>query len=296
MQSPPETRQQRHRLPFLPELEEQKRLQLQWQTAQQLGLPVGFSDRLKTGADGPEMMVIPAGTFEMGSPDTEFGHRSDESPQHYAQLTRPFALSRYTVTAQQFAHYEQAVDWHWRSDLVTAHGLYPVMNIRIAEAEDYCRWLSAETGQHYRLPTETEWEYACRAGSSRAFHFGDSVSCREVHFNASLPYEEARQNRRWYLPRCSPLAQSLPVGSKPANLWGLHEMHGNVWEFTASIWTENHGQTSHERIDATDLKQRMVVKGGSWFDAAVHARSASRRPRLRDELDVNLGIRLLREC
>ncbi len=282
-------------LPFLPGLSERARLQLQWDTAAGLGLPVSFSDPLPDGTTAPTMMVIPAGTFEMGSPATEFGHSSSEGPQHYRQIPQAFALSRYTVTAREFARFEQAVGWRWRSDLINARDDFPVMNIRIHEAEWYCRWLSEQTGQHYRLPTEAEWEHACRAGSTSAFHFGDTVSCREVHFNASLPYEEARQKKRWYLPRCSPLAQSLPVGSKPPNPWGLHEMHGNVWEFTCSAWRPSHGGSDEIVSGTAPGRKAMVVKGGSWFDAAVFARSASRRPRLRDELDVNLGLRLLRE-
>lgn len=282
-------------LPFLPELNERERLQRQWDTSAEVGLPVSFSDPLRDAGEGPQMMVIPAGTFEMGSPVSEFGHSSMEGPQYYRQVPQAFALSRHTVTAAQFARFEQDVGWRWRSDLITASGEFPVINIRIHEAEWYCDWLSAQTGQRYRIPTEAEWEYACRAGSTTAFHFGDTVSCRDVHFNASLPYEEARQKRRWYLPLCSPLAQALPVGSKPPNIWGLHEMHGNVWEFTSTAWTDSHTRSGEMIRGARPGKQKMVVKGGSWFDAAVFSRSAARRPRLRDELDVNLGLRLLRE-
>jgi formylglycine-generating enzyme required for sulfatase activity len=123
------------------------------------------------------------------------------------------------------------------------------------------------------------------------------VSCREIHFNAAFPYEEARQRRRWFLPRCLPLPSTLPVGDKPPNTWGLHEVHGNVWEFTASPWTESHHNARRDGgIDPGEGDPvRIVVKGGSWFDAAIYARSASRRPRLRDEMDVNLGLRLVRE-
>jgi len=277
-------------LPFLPDLSEQQRLQLQWDTAAALGLSVAFRDPLADAGSGPEMMVIPAGGFEMGSPPGEFGHRPDEAPLHYRHLDRPFALSRCTITADEFEHYARDTGWRWRSDLIVARGDFPVMNIRTADAEDYCRWLSARTGHRYRLPTEAEWEYACRAGTTSAFHYGDSVSCREVHFDATLPYEEARQKRRFFLPRCFPLNSSLPVGGRPANTWGLHDMHGNMWEFTCSSWTDN-----HKPVRPGGRGKWIVVKGGSWFDAAVLARSASRRPRLRDELDVNLGLRVLRE-
>jgi formylglycine-generating enzyme required for sulfatase activity len=277
-------------LPFVPDLSEQQRLQLQWDTAARLGLSVSFHDPLRDGGNGPQLMLVPGGSFEMGSPPHEFGHRPDEGPQHYRHITRPFALGRCTITADEFARFERDTGWHWRSDLIVAEGNLPVMNIRIADAEHYCRWLSEQTGHRYRLPTEAEWEYACRAGTTTPFHFRDSVSCREVHFNATLPYDEAKQRRRFFLPRCVPLNSALPVGDRPANIWGLHDMHGNMWEFTSTDWSDHHrpGQP-------TRRSKWIVVKGGSWFDAAVFARSAARRPRLRDELDVNLGLRVVRE-
>lgn len=277
-------------LPFVPDLSEQQRLQLQWDTAAATGGAVAFHDTLGDGSPAPQLMVIPAGGFEMGSPPGEFGHRPEEGPLHYRHVDRPFALGRCTITAAQFARYERASGWRWRSDLIVAKDDLPVMNIRIADAEDYCRWLSAETGQRYRLPTEVEWEYACRAGTTTPFHYGDSVSCREVHFNATLPYEEARRKRRFFLPRCVPLNRALPVAGRPPNTWGLHDMHGNMWEFTSTGWDDGHRPQQRG-----DRPRRIVVKGGSWFDAAVYARSAARRPRLRDELDVNLSFRVLRE-
>lgn len=277
-------------LPFLPDLSEQQRLQLQWDTASAHCLSVAFHDTLADGSPGPQLMVIPAGGFEMGSPPDEFGHRPEEGPVRYSHVTRPFALGRCTITADEFKLFEAATGWRWRSDLIVAKGDLPVMNIRTPEAEAYCRWLSEQTGHRYRLPTETEWEYACRAGTTTAFHFGDSVTCREVHFNATLPYEEARQKKRFFLPRCVPLNSALPVGGRPANTWGLHDMHGNMWEFTCTPW-----DPAQRNLGPGGRNKRMVVKGGSWFDAAVFARSAARRPRLRDELDVNLGLRVLRE-
>lgn len=276
-------------LPFLPDLSEQQRLQLQWDTAAAHGLSAAFHDSLADGSAGPQLMVIPAGGFEMGSGSEEFGHRPDEGPLRYEHVGRAFALGRCTITADEFALFEAATGWHWRSDLIVAEGDLPVMNIRTPDAEAYCRWLSAQTGHRYRLPSEVEWEYACRAGTTTAFHYGDSVTCREVHFNATLPYEEARRKRRFFMPRCFPLNSALPVGGRPANTWGLHDMHGNMWEFTRTPWDRN------ERPEPGKRNQRMVVKGGSWFDAAVFARSAARAPRLRDELDVNLGLRVLRE-
>ena len=269
---------------------------LQQDAAAAAGLPVAFREPLGVGGEGPQLCVIPAGSFEMGSPATEFGHRPEEAPVHYVAFQRPFALGRFAVTADEFAAFARDTGYRFRSDLVTAQGRFPVMNLRIADAKRYCDWLSERTGHAYRLPTEAEWEYACRAGTSTPFHFGDSVTCREVHFNASFPYNEAREKKRWFLPRCVPMPTALEVGSKPGNTWGLHEMHGNVWEFTLNPWTASH-LGAHRDGTVADSRYRdwVVVKGGSWFDAAVLARSAARRPRLRDEMDVNLGFRVLRE-
>ena len=284
------------RLVHVGELDTPSLQALQRQAAAAVGLPVVFRDRLDDGSEGPQLCVIPAGSFEMGSPPEEFGHRPEEGPVHYVALRRAFALGRFTITADEFAAFQRDSDHRFRSDLIVARGRHPVMNIRIADAKRYCAWLSERTGQVYRLPTEAEWEYACRAGTSTPFHFGDSVTCREVHFNATFPYIEAREKRRWFLPRCVPLPTALEVGSKPPNAWGLHEMHGNVWEFTQNPWTTSHlGAHRDGSAGSSRYRDWIVVKGGSWFDAAVLARSAARRPRLRDEMDVNLGFRVLRE-
>lgn len=283
-------------LVFVPDLSPAERQRLQAETAAAVGRAVGFRDRCADGSEGPELAVIPPGMFEMGSPRNEFGHRPEESPQVYVCVQRPFALGRHAVTAEEWARFQHATGWRFRDDLIQARGRHPVINVRIADAQRYCEWLSAQTGARYRLPTEAEWEYAARAGSTGPFCFGENVSCREVHFNAAFPYQEAREGRRWFLPRCMPLPTAVEAGSKPPNLWGLHEVHGNVWEFTANPWTESHLHTLRDgTIDPNVHSRWVVTKGGSWFDPAVLARSAARRPRLRDELDVNLGFRLLRE-
>jgi formylglycine-generating enzyme required for sulfatase activity len=283
-------------LVFVHDLDSKGLIQLQRQAAQSAGLDVFFRDAMKEGGPGPEMAVIPAGMFEMGSTRHEFGHRSEESPQHYVSIRKDFALGRYVVTAEEYEVFRKETGWFLRFDLIWAEGRFPVMNIRIADAQHYADWLSEKTGKNYRLPTEAEWEYACRAGTLTPFSFGESVSCRDVHFNAAFPYNELKQGRRWFLPRCMPLPKAVMIGSLPANTWGLHEMHGNVQEFTSTAWLPHHSHAHRDGSHAeTGDPKRIVVKGGSWFDAAVHARSAARMPRLRDELDVNLGFRLVRE-
>ena len=282
--------------PFLPELDQDKIKQLQQETAESLGLPVYFSDSLTSGQDAPTMAVIPAGQYEMGSTVDEFGHNREEYPLHYSHIYKPFAIGRFTVTADDFSLFQKNTEWFFREDLIRSKGKEPMINIRMADAVLYLEWLSDQTGETYRLPTESEWEYAARAGTTSAFCFGDEVSCKEVHFHSLFPYDEAKNKKRWFLPKCSPVTTVIEVGTKPANSWGLHDMHGNVWEWTDTPWQSSHLNSNRDGTSpSTMLSQWVVTKGGSWFDAAIHSRSASRKKRLYNELDTNLGFRVVRE-
>ncbi len=280
---------------FIPGRENQLLLEAQQETAEQFSTPVYFSDTLSCGGHGPELAVIPAGHFEMGAAPDEHDHRKEETPQHYVRIGHPFAIGRYSVTAEEFERFRQATKWHLRPELIWAQGKKPVINIRISDAQLYLQWLSDESGETYRLPTEAEWEYAARAGTTTPFCFGNDVSCKEVHFDAFSPYRETHR-KKWYLPRCLPTPASIAVGSKPANHWGLHEVHGNVWEFTASPWTHSHLNANRDgSADVHNHSPWIVTKGGSWFDGASKARSAARMRRHFDEMDTNLGFRVLRE-
>lgn len=281
---------------FLPELMPDEVTQLQSETAEKLGLSAFFADKLKVSGDAPKMAIIPAGQYEMGSSLNEFGHRREEYPQHYTHIQKPFAIGQFTVTADDFDKFRQDTEWFLRPELIWSTGKEPLINIRMADAELYLKWLSEQTGENYRLPTESEWEYAARAGTTTAFHFGDDISCKEVHFHSLFPYNEAKENKRWYLPKCAPISAALEVGSKPANAWGLYEVHGNVWEFTDTAWRDSHLNSNRDgSVDNTFISSSIVTKGGSWFDAAVHSRSAARMKRLYDEMDTNLGFRVVRE-
>lgn len=299
--------------PFLPDYSREEIIALQKNTASELGLPIFFSDTLKVGDSvsnrvgnkGPELAVIPAGQYEMGSPQDEFGHLKEEHPQHYTHIQKPFAMGQYTITANDFEKFQLNTEWSIRPELIWSQGQHPVINVRAYDCELYLEWLSNQTGFHYRLPTEAEWEYATRAGTTSAFHFGDEVTCKEVHFDSLFPYNEAKQKKRWFFPSCIPLSKAIEVGSKPANAWGLHEVHGNVWEITNTPWQSshlnanrdgtNHSISSNHVSNHEASNNEIVTKGGSWFDAAVWSRSASRKKRLYDEMDTNLGFRVVRE-
>lgn len=289
---------QSHPTGFVHDMDEAALRSAQQAAAQRAGLTVHFTDVLRSdGSSGPEMAVVPPGWFEMGSHSSEAGHEPCEAPQHYVQITRAFAMGRHTITAEEWERFRTATGWSQVRELIWPKGREPVVNIRMADVLLFIQWLNEETGQHYRLPTEAEWEYAARAGTDTPFHYGDNASCREVLFSPLFPYPEKTKKRRSFFPQCAPMMWAMEVGTKPANLWGLHDMHGNVWEMTASPWQPNHLQTPRDghSLPPRGNNKRIVVKGGSWFDPATAARSAARRPRLRDELDVNLGFRVARE-
>jgi formylglycine-generating enzyme required for sulfatase activity len=283
-------------IPYVDELNREQIKALQLSTAASAGVKPFYRDTLKSGALAPELAVIPAGRFDMGSDATEFGHQREEFPRHLIHVRHPFALGIYPLTAEEFDQFRKATEWYLRPELIWHSGRYPVINIRMEDIKLYLAWLSDETGQTYRLPTEAEWEYAARAGTETPFYHGEDVSCKEVHFNPLFPYKEARENRRWYMPRCFPSPKASETGIRPPNAWGLHDMHGNVWEFTSNHWTPSHLNANRDGSPSASANPYWyVTKGGSWFDPASLARSAARKKRYLDEMDTNLGFRVLRE-
>lgn len=263
----------------------------QAETANSLGLESAFHDVLADGSPAPEMVVIPPGEFDMGASEEERGF--GEQMRRHVSLDRPFALGRYCVTADEFERFVRATGFPWADHLIRTEGRQPVTNIDRRDAQAYLDWLSKETGHRYRLPTEAEWEYAARAGSATRYCFGDELGCSEANTGSFRLEGRSPQGWRRFLPFCAPLNQAIDVGCYPANLWGLHDMHGNVWEFTADAWTGPIDALHSARPGQEGLW--FVTKGGSWFESSWHARSAARKPRRVNELDMNLGIRVARE-
>lgn len=251
-------------------------------------LTTPFHDTLKAGGIGPELVLVPAGSYTQGNPDADraFG---EQTPLEVT-LPQPFALGRYCVTATEFQIYAEACGHFWLDHLARTEGRQPVTNVNRADVTKYLAWLSEQSGQTYRLPTEAEWEYAARAGSTTRYCFGDDLGCSEANTGSFQIIGRSMQGWRRFLPFCAPMNQTIDVGLYPANLWGLHDMHGNVWEFTSDLW-----QGPADRNSPGKLGKWYVTKGGSWFESAWHSRSAARKPRWFDELDVNLGFRVLRE-
>lgn len=284
------------RIPFVEELSPSQIKRLQQECADQHHRQIRFSDPLLSGGTGPELSIIPHGRFEMGSEAQEYGHCRNEYPRHLTTLRQPFAIGVYPLLTEEFEVFHQATEWRLRKELIWHSGRYPAINLRPQDIRLYLAWLSKQTGQTYRLPTEAEWEYAARAGTTTPFHYGESVSCKEVHFNPAFPYQEALEKRRWYLPRCFPSTKVSEAGLHEPNAWGLYDMHGNIWEYTSSHWSSSHLNANRDGSPVAGADSEWyVTKGGSWFDGAVMARSAARKKRYMDELDTNLGFRVVRE-
>ena len=219
----------------------------------------------------PEMVVVPAGSFTMGSPASEEDRDNDEGPQHRVTIRAPFAVGKYEVT---FSEWDACVAaggcGHRADDRSWGRGRRPVINVSWEDARSYVLWLSRKTGKRYRLLSEAEWEYAARAGTTRPFHTGSTISTDRANYNGSFSYG-AGDKGTWR-------KESVPVGSFPANGFGLHDMHGNVWEWVEDCWNDNYAGAPSNGTAWTaggDCGKR-VLRGGSWYNKPRILRSAIR--------------------
>jgi formylglycine-generating enzyme required for sulfatase activity len=228
----------------------------------------------------PTMVVVPAGKFMMGSPPTERDRSSGEGPQHEVTIAMPFAVSKTEVTFKQWDACALAGACSEARDSSWGRGDRPAINVSWDDAEHYAAWLSRITGKPYRLLSEAEWEYAARAGGQTRFSFGDDDSQLDQH--------------AWYFVNSDRKTQ--PVGKKTANAFGLHDMHGNVFEWVEDPWHEGYeGAPSDGSVWLKDgAPSRRVVRSGSWYYDSKNLRSASRSGPPSDLRDGNIGFRLAR--
>jgi formylglycine-generating enzyme required for sulfatase activity len=206
----------------------------------------------------PDLVVLPEGDFLMGSLEGEEGRFDDERPQHPVTIARRFAIGRYPVTFDEYDYFCAATKRLKPRDEGWGRGRRPVINVSWEDAQAYVGWLSKETGSIYRLPTEAEWEFACRAASTTPYSFGDQISTADANYSGSK------------------IAQTTDVGSYPANAWGLHDMHGNVWEWCGDAKREYNPQHIVDPIGSTDVTAYRVTRGGSWSVGVRYLRSAFR--------------------
>jgi formylglycine-generating enzyme required for sulfatase activity len=235
-----------------------------------------------------EMVAIPEGSFEMGSPDQELQRRDTESPQHSVTVP-PFFMGKYPVTQAQWQvvaalpQVEQELD----PDPARFKGSdRPIENVSWQDATEFCDRLSQLTGKQYRLPSEAEWEYACRAGTITPFHFGETITPELANYDWSRTYGEIK------VPKKKSSKGTTHVGQFGlANGFGLYDMHGNVWEWCADHWHGNYNNAPADGGAWIDemLSERAsyVLRGGSWFFYPRLCRSASR---LINDAGFRLGI------
>ncbi len=230
--------------------------------------------------DCPEMIVIPAGEFMMGSPEIEKG-RDDESPQHKVTIAKPFAVSKFEATFADWDACFSVGGCPRASDSYFGRGAKPVINVTWDNAQQYVAWFSKMTGQRYRLLTEAEWEYAARAGSTTAYSWGDELG----KGNANC----ASCGSKW------DNGGTAPVGSFKPNAFGLYDMHGNVWEWVEDCYHDDYNGAPAEGSAWTSVDcDRRVLRGGSWSPSPQTLRSAGRLSNPPDARFYNLGFRVAR--
>jgi formylglycine-generating enzyme required for sulfatase activity len=236
----------------------------------QSGAP--FRDPLRDGGEGPEMVIIPAGQFLMGSPPDEVGRDAREGPQHRVSIDR-FAIGRTEVTFDDYDRFARATGRAPPGDRGWGRGSRPVINVGWSQARDYARWLSEQTGQQYRLPSEAEWEYAARAGTTTPFSTGHCISATQANFNV------LRENAYANCPVSGVyLRVTQPVASYPPNAFGLHDMHGNVGEWVRDCWHETYDGAPPDGSAwlEPDPECGPVVRGETWASYPRGLRSAFR--------------------
>ena len=244
----------------------------------------------------PEMVVVPAGSFTMGSPETEEDRWDDEGPQHQVTIAYPLAVGVYEVT---FAEWETCVraggcGHYVPEDEDWGRGNRPVINVSWWDARAYVAWLSSATGERYRLLSEAEWEYVARAGTETARYWGDSELAQCDYSNGF-----DRDGRSGYSnprARCyDGYGNTAAVGSFRANAFGLYDVLGNVLEWTQDCWNESYAGAP---IDGTAWRSgdcsRRLVRGGSWFLNPGYLRSAYRGGSLAGGRSGSLGFRVAR--
>ena len=246
-------------------------------------LTLKSKDSFKECDKCPEMIVVPAGKFMMGSPASENGRDIDEEPRHLVVIAKPLAVGRFTLTFEEWdaCVADGGCNGRKPGDQGWGRGRQPVINVSWDDSSTYLLWLSRKTGKTYRLLTEADWEYAARAGSTTAFYWGDEIGKNNANCDGC--------GSKW------DNQQTAPVGSFTANAFGLYDMAGNVWQWVQDCYHENYEGVS---ADGTawiggDCNRR-VIRGGAWISKPQVARSAGRFWNHADSRGNLLGFRVAR--
>ncbi|WP_440945887.1 formylglycine-generating enzyme family protein [Methanosarcina sp. T3] len=233
------------------------------------------SETFASSSTGMEFILIPAGEFDTGSPFEEQGRSDSESPVHKVTIKNPFYMGKSQVTQKQWKNIMRNSPSHFKGED------RPVEVVSWNDAQEFVKKLNAaENTDKYRLPSEAEWEYACRAGTETRYSFGDD--------------ESKLNDYAWYAENSG--RKTHPIGRKQPNSWGLYDMHGNVWEWVQDNWHENYNDSPSDGKAWEDGAGSLrVSRGGSWYCNAESCRSACRFRREPESRFGNLGFRLVRE-
>jgi formylglycine-generating enzyme required for sulfatase activity len=267
--------------------------------------------------DCPEMVALAAGEFMMGSPGGEFERRQPEGPPRRVAIARRFAIGRFEITMDQFSAFVAdtgmaagdqcrkiaeftgasarwgAPEVSFRQPGFEVTGKHPVVCVSWHDAQAYVAWLSRRTGKTYRLPSEAEWEYAARAGTSTGYSFGDDPT--ELCAYAKFADLSSRFGWRGGCRSDITTYGAIPVGSLKPNPWGLYDVHGNAWEWVEDCWTSNAAEIPTDGSAFSRPGCEMgVIRGGSWAAGFGRSRSASRWPTPTAEHFHHVGFRVVR--
>ncbi|AWH18179.1 serine/threonine kinase [Stenotrophomonas sp. ZAC14D2_NAIMI4_7] len=285
-----------------------------------------FSDPLRDGGRGPQMIVVPHGGFQMGAGDTEPGASDAERPSHYVRFERGFAMAITEVTVADFERFVKAtnarpratrrghsvvydersgnfirrsgVDWRSDYDGSRAMGNSPVMHVSVRDAENYATWLSEQTGRGYRLPSEAEFEYALRAGGSGRYPWGDAGLPPAGSGNYTGSQDVSPSGRHWhnaFVGYGDGWWGPALVGSFQANAFGLHDMGGNLSEWVADCWHSSYRRAPSDGVAWYNPGCRSrVIRGGNWANAPEQTRAAWRQSQDSDTTNARIGFRLVR--
>lgn len=276
-------------------------------------------------ADCPEMLIVPAGSFQMG--DLSGTGDSDEAPVHKVTIPRAFAVGKYEVTRQEYARFTRStgrssgdgcyvydgMDWSkepslsWQNPGYNQTDRDPVSCVNWGDAKAYVSWLGDKTGKPYRLLNESEWEYVARAGSTGDYSFGDLVSSLCRHGNGAdssagfkFWHGDGADSGAGFKLKNSSCSDgygetTAPVGSFAANAFGVHDMHGNVWEWTEDCSTKDYrGAPDRGQAQTAGDCSFRVVRGGSWVNRPKNLRAAERGIHYVANRSGNLGFRVAR--
>jgi formylglycine-generating enzyme required for sulfatase activity len=261
----------------------------------------------KDCTDCPAMVVVPRGTFTMGSPENEEGRSDDEGPQHQVTISKPFAVGRFAVTRGEFASFIESLGsdseggckirtgadwtqeqkWSWRRPGFLQNDQHPVVCVSWDDAKAFVGWLSKKTSKPYRLLTEAEREYVARAGTTTPFWWGSAISTEQANYDGTKTYGSGSKGT-WR-------KRTVPVDMFTANPWGLYNVHGNIWEWVDDCWHDSYkGAPTNGTAWTTGDCERRMRRGGSWGGDPADSRAARRHTFASNQRFNYLGFRLAR--